>query len=416
MIDENFLTSLTVFLQMNAPTLLSLYFILTASPLFQGNHHHTAEGSWISGIRDPQHLPRRRLASSHRRTPRLPPFFSRDGSIRNCTGTTQEEESSASATEEAKHQDQLQLQVLGEREDDRRMRFGGVGRLFRNHAQQQEDSTEDAVLNKLQRSTVIVIGLGGVGSWAAEALCRSGVGHLRLVDFDDICISNTNRQLHALSGTIGQLKIDAMWQRLLQINPNCNVTLLHDFVTSDNVHSILEAHDRSTTVVLDAMDGGKEKAALLSACADLRVPVVTCGGAAGRKDPTSVVCKDLIDVKGDNLLRSVRKDLRKWYGFGRGDASSSSGKKKRRKFKIDCVYSEEMSGANSKSSPKGNSMSGDDSDVATSTLRVCDGAMGTACFTTGTFGFVAAGRVIDKIVSNRMAHPSRGYRRSVNFR
>lgn len=95
-------------------------------------------------------------------------------------------------------------------------------RLYANRGNQRPDD----VLHRLHQSTVAIIGLGGVGSWAAEALCRSGVGNLILIDLDDICISNTNRQLHALTSTVGQMKIDEMKRRLLDINPGCNVTLM----------------------------------------------------------------------------------------------------------------------------------------------------------------------------------------------
>jgi len=297
------------------------------------------------------------------------------------------------------------------------IRFGGVGRLY--HEERNDDSSSEqddegeVVLERLRRSTVVVIGLGGVGSWAAEALCRSGVGNIRLIDFDDVCISNTNRQLHALANTVGQFKIDAMYNRLLQINPNCNVTLLHDFVTEDNVHSILQSHDKRTTVVLDAMDGSTEKAALYAACADLKLCVVGCGGAAARKDPTKIVCKDLTVVKDDNLLRSARKEMRKKYGFNAGEPFLS--RKKTRKWKIDCVYSEELLPSDERRAAAATTTKGADSggsesmSVTTSNMRVCDGSMGTACFVTGTFGFVAAGKIVDKIVSNRMKPPSRGY-------
>ena len=106
--------------------------------------------------------------------------------------------------------------------DDWMLRFGGVARLYANKG---NESPND-ILHRLHHSTVAIIGLGGVGSWAAEALCRSGVGNLILVDLDDICVSNTNRQLHALTSTVGQMKIDEMKRRLLDINPRCNVTLM----------------------------------------------------------------------------------------------------------------------------------------------------------------------------------------------
>ena len=114
-----------------------------------------------------------------------------------------------------------------------------------------------SIIDKLNSYTVIVVGIGGVGSWSAEALCRSGIGHLVLIDLDDICISNTNRQLHAMTSTVGKMKIDEMEKRLKDINPHCNITLIHDFVSVDNVDEILSAfvdENNSRTVCLDAID------------------------------------------------------------------------------------------------------------------------------------------------------------------
>lgn len=282
---------------------------------------------------------------------------------------------------------------------EHRLRFGGVGRLYAADA----DAEVDTVLARLSAATVAVIGVGGVGSWAAEALCRSGIGSLILVDLDDICISNTNRQLHAMSSTIGQMKTDVVQQRLQDIAPQCDITVIHDFVSTDNVHSILtdllERH--GLNVVLDAIDGSKEKSALLAACADCQIPVVTCGGAAGRTDPTQIVCQDLVLVQGDPLLSTVRKNLRKRYGFPAGVSFhdrqlSKSGKTRIQKWNIECVYSTEPQ---KQLSP---SVEND-----TSSLRRCDGALGTACFVTGTAGFMAAGLVIDQIASGKTLDPPR---------
>ena len=119
-------------------------------------------------------------------------------------------------------------------EDDHSLRFSGAGRLFST-----DDSPEDIILERLQNSTVAVIGIGGVGSWTAEALCRSGVGNIILVDLDDVCISNSNRQLHAMSSTVGHMKTDVMKRRLLDINPNCNVTIIHDFVSTPYYNDVI---------------------------------------------------------------------------------------------------------------------------------------------------------------------------------
>lgn len=265
--------------------------------------------------------------------------------------------------------------------EDRQLRFAGVSRLY----------SDAELLDRLSQTTVAVIGLGGVGSWSAEALCRSGVGHLVLVDLDEVCISNTNRQLHALSSTVGQMKIDAMKQRLLDINPDCNITLVHDFISTVNVRDLLEAVNADC--VLDAIDGSREKAALLAACTDLKTTVVTVGGAAGRRDPTLIACNDIVHVESDKLLRTCRKELRKYYGFPAGLSFRERQKRKVRKWNIDCVYSAEEP----KQVDQRNNRS----------FRRCDGALGTAAFVTGTFGLIAAGRIVDKIACNQLKGPRR---------
>jgi len=289
-----------------------------------------------------------------------------------------------------------------------RTAFGGIGRLYSDVSPTSRDQVDD-VIRTLKNSHVIVFGLGGVGSWAAEALCRSGVGHLTLIDLDDICQSNLNRQLHATTETIGRLKIDEMKKRLESIHPGCNITLVHDFISPDNVHEILhfifgtEGTAGGTTmgelkqkIILDAIDGSKEKSALLAACADLSIPVVTCGGSAGKKDPTKIVYEDLIYIKGDKLLSTCRKSLRKHYGFAEGlpHHQRMKLKKKEKPWHITAVYSMEEQKALA---------AGDDA----SSLRRCDGALGTAVFVTGTVGFTAAARVIDMLVNDQLSPPRR---------
>ena len=129
-----------------------------------------------------------------------------------------------------------------------------------------KDTSINTVLNRLSSATVAIIGLGGVGSWSAESLCRSGIGNIILIDLDDICISNTNRQLHATSSNVGKMKIDVMKSRLLDINPHCNVTLLHEFVTVENANELLSSLLPNLTACIDAIDGMYEKTALLLAC------------------------------------------------------------------------------------------------------------------------------------------------------
>ncbi|CAB9500445.1 threonylcarbamoyladenosine dehydratase [Seminavis robusta] len=288
--------------------------------------------------------------------------------------------------------------------EERNLRFAGIGRLYAKGATPSPGSSATApsyleVIDRLSQSTVVVVGLGGVGSWAAEALCRSGIGNLVLIDLDDICISNTNRQLHATSTTVGRLKIDEMKRRLIEINPQCNITLIHDFVTADNVYDILENQcGNSTTALLDAMDGTKEKTALLAACVNLSIPIVTIGAAAGRMDPTKIVVDDLIHVENDRLLATCRKNLRKFHGFERGLKLSEKAKvsMKKREWKIPTVFSTEVPPP----------VCNDDS----SSFRRCDGPMGTACFVTGSYGFVAASLVVEMIATGNLLAPKQQHK------
>jgi tRNA A37 threonylcarbamoyladenosine dehydratase len=303
------------------------------------------------------------------------------------------------------HQDapttDLLADLMQEEEDEettsqRNLRFAGVGRLYAQEATPDESNELDPhlqIVERLHQSTVAVIGLGGVGSWAAEALCRSGVGNLILIDLDDICISNTNRQLHATSASVGQMKIDEMRRRLIQINPQCSVTNLHEFITESNVHEILDGLLPDVDVVLDAIDSRMAKTALIAACVEKKITIVTCGGAAGKKDPGQIIADDLARVNGDVLLSSVRTHLRKYYGFSEGVKFRHLNSKLPKKWRIPAVYSTEPT----KELPEGQDKVGG--------LRRCDGALGTACFVTGTFGFVAAGKVVDMIATNKLARP-----------
>lgn len=301
--------------------------------------------------------------------------------------------------------DEFLTEMLSQEDDEERsqrnLRFGGVGRLYANNAPEVRQPDTDSshldptvqVIERLHQSTVAIIGLGGVGSWAAEALCRSGVGNLILIDLDDICISNTNRQLHATSTSIGQMKIDEMRRRLIQINPQCSVTNIHDFVTETNVHDILDSILPDVDVILDAIDSRKAKAALIAACVEKKIPIVTCGGAAGKKDPSQILLNDLARANGDDLLTAVRRNLRKSYGFSEGKKFQELKGKLPKKWKIPAVYSTEET----KELPNG--------DEKVGALRRCDGALGTACFVTGTFGFVAAGQVVDMIALGKLVRP-----------
>ena len=195
-------------------------------------------------------------------------------------------------------------------------RFGGVGRLYGEAAA------------RFAQARVCVVGIGGVGSWAAEALARSAVGHLTLIDLDMVAESNANRQIHALDEVWGKAKVDAMAERIRAINPACVVRAIDDFVTPENVAELLAGHD----VVVDAIDQTRVKVAMAVWCVENCVPLVMAGAAGGKQDPTRLCADDLSRTTQDGLLAKVRAQLRKQHGFP---------KDPKRKFGITAIYSTE---------------------------------------------------------------------------
>ena len=199
---------------------------------------------------------------------------------------------------------------------DRERRFGGVGRLYG-----QVGSAA------LRHAHVCVVGIGGVGSWAAEALARTGVGRITLIDLDMVAESNTNRQIHALGDIYGKAKVDAMAERIRAINPACVVDCIEDFVTADNLDALL---GRDYDVVVDAIDQARVKVAMIAWCKRQRLPIVVAGAAGGQIDPTQVRLADLSQTTQDPLLAKVRASLRRDHGFPRQS-----------KFGVTAVYSTE---------------------------------------------------------------------------
>lgn len=254
---------------------------------------------------------------------------------------------------------------------DFEFRFGGIGRLFGM-----------AGLARLRAAHVCVVGIGGVGSWAVEALARSGVGHLTLVDLDEVCVSNVNRQLHALNSEVGRAKVEVMAERVRGINPECDVRAAMEFFTESNAESLLSAR---FDYVVDAIDSLTNKCRLIAACRDKGISIFTCGGAGGRRDPTQIRVADLALTTHDRLLQKTRDVLRKDFGFPRG----------KKVFGVDAVYSPE--------SPvfptgDGNVCAQRQTGTNGESLKLnCDSGFGTATFVTGTFGFVAAARVVQRI-------------------
>ncbi len=256
-------------------------------------------------------------------------------------------------------------------------RFDRMGRLV-----------GDAAMRKLLASHVMVIGLGGVGSWAAEALARSGVGRLTLVDFDLVCVTNANRQLHAMRGTTGKPKTTVMAERLQAIHPTCRIEAVRSFYEAETSEDLLA---RAPDLIIDAIDNLTAKAHLIASCRARAIPLVVSGGASGRIDPTQIRVSDLSEVEGDPFLRSLRKLLRRRHefpserGWGLPTVHSLEAPAEPKPLEYDhgegfrCVCPQ---GDNGK--------------------HTCDARnliYGTASFVTGSFGFACAARAVDRLVA-----------------
>ncbi len=256
-------------------------------------------------------------------------------------------------------------------------RFGGIARLYGRKA-----------LERLRGAHVGIIGIGGVGSWSVEALTRCGVGRLTLIDLDDICITNSNRQIHATTQNIGHLKVRAMANRATEINPEVHVDAVSEFLTAANADELLS---RDFDCVLDAIDNVANKSLLISSCRQKQLPIVTTGGAGGRRDPTQIRTADLSNVTHDALLRQVRKRLRREHLISRNDKSELG---------VRCVFSTEPV-----KFPWSDGSVCNEKEPAGDSLRLdCNSGYGTAAFLTGAFGFAAAAEVVGLIVAK--ASPS----------
>ena len=207
---------------------------------------------------------------------------------------------------------------MAQQSDDLARRFGGIGRLYGATA-----------LARFQGARVCIVGIGGVGSWAAEALARSAIGQITLIDLDMIAESNVNRQIHALDDEFGKAKVAVMAERIRAINPVCEISEIEDFVSSENLEATLS---RGFDYVIDAIDHVRTKAAMIAWCKRHGVPIVTSGGAGGQIDPTRIEVADLARTVQDPLLSKVRSVLRKEYGFTRDP---------KKKFGIPAVFSSE---------------------------------------------------------------------------
>jgi len=231
-------------------------------------------------------------------------------------------------------------------------------------------------LTRLQGAHVTVIGIGGVGSWAAEALARSAVGGITLVDLDHISESNTNRQIHALGDAYGRAKVDAMAERITQINPDCRVRAIDAFVDAVNVATLVDG----AQWVIDCIDQVGAKAALVAHCRAEGIPVVVCGAGGGRLDPTRICSTDLARAHGDPLLSKLRYRLRRHHGF------PPETPRRVPRFGVLAVYSDE---------PVAASLA-DAQDAAAGSPLACSG-YGSSVALTGALGFAAAALVLRSI-------------------
>jgi len=236
---------------------------------------------------------------------------------------------------------------------------------------------------RLACTRVCVVGIGGVGSWVVEALARSGVGQLALVDADDVCLGNTNRQLHALDGEYGRAKVAVMAERARRINPGLVVDAIEQFLTPSNLADLLgRGHD----LVIDCCDAFRVKVETVAWCRRRKIPLITCGSAGGRTDPTLVSVRDLSRTEHDALLALVRKKLREEFNFPRGA---------KRYFGVQAVYSRE----NVRYPQPDGSVCGL-RPVQTGGFKLdCGGGLGAVTHLTGAFAFAAVSRAIPRLLA-----------------
>lgn len=247
-------------------------------------------------------------------------------------------------------------------------RYAGIARLYGS-----------AALARFRAARVVVVGIGGVGGWVVEALARSGIGALTLIDGDDVCISNTNRQISATGHTLGQPKVQVLAARVAQIDPSIRVEPRAHFLTTKNLRDEVAGAD----AVVDACDALRVKIELAACCRRNKQPIVVVGAAGGRRDPTLVRIRDLSKTEHDKLLSTMRGALRDDFGFTRNP---------KRYFGIPAVYSLEhpmypdSDGGVCQAKPDGGGRGLD-----------CSGGLGAATHLTGAFAYAAASVVLAKL-------------------
>ncbi|QQN88521.1 tRNA threonylcarbamoyladenosine dehydratase [Acinetobacter variabilis] len=248
-------------------------------------------------------------------------------------------------------------------DDEYDRRFAGVAKIY-----------GDDSFHHYENSHVMVIGIGGVGSWAVEALARTGIGELTLVDMDVVAASNINRQLPAITATLGCEKIEIMAERCRSINPRIKINLIDDYLTPENVKEILSGNP---DIILDCIDDVKAKFALMLHCRFNKVPLIVSGGAGGKLDPLKIRVADLSRTEQDPMLAKLRAQLR----------AKGICKKPKEKFGITCVYSIDNPFSSA--------------DVCASAGLRC-GGYGSAVVVTSSFAMVAVSEVLKKLDSKRL--------------
>jgi len=254
-------------------------------------------------------------------------------------------------------------------------RFSAIKRVYGEDASQL-----------ISQMHICVVGIGGVGSWAVEALARTGVGKITLIDNDEIAASNINRQIHTLTSTVGQSKVAMMAQRVAEINPHCECEVIDDYLTMKTLADYLS---KSYDYVIDAIDSIKFKSAMIHHCKRQKIRIIVTGGAGGLTDPAAIQVADLSRTFNDPLAAKVRWQLRQSYGFS---------KNPKRRFGVECVFSSEQpvypksDGTVSHQKPGIHGVSLD-----------CRFGYGSVSFVTGTFGFIAAARAINKTLQRKSA-------------
>ncbi len=253
--------------------------------------------------------------------------------------------------------------------DDKKFQFGGIERLCGRKG-----------LIKLQGAHVLIVGLGGVGSWTAEALARSGVGRLTLVDPDSVCVTNINRQLMALTDVLGKPKVMVLADRFKKINPDIELLMIEDFFNDQTAKSILNTN---FTFAFDGIDRLKNKVLFINECKERDIPFIISGGAGGKINPTMIQIDDLGAVYKDKLLFRVRKKLRQDYGYSKG----------KNKMNIPCVFSPEQTRY-----PHPNGGVSHIPQEGSPKKLDCHSSIGSCTHTTAIFGMMAAGEIIRKII------------------